>query len=95
MNWRLGKKIEPTQLPDLPLNFIHSATAVEEIENFMKAGIELKATVKGYRTNTGETAFLRGTVRNYKGDWETGIFAIYLQTERWRRGVRGRIWRDL
>jgi len=81
LNWRFGKIIEKFQETPLPATFIHIISTVEEIENFSNKDMKIIAKVRGYRPNSGEPVFAKGSVIRYYKNWDSGVFALYLKTE--------------
>ncbi|MFX0063199.1 MAG: TrmB family transcriptional regulator [Candidatus Hermodarchaeota archaeon] len=82
LNWRIGQPISMSQEISLPKTLIHSVTFVEELENLLSKNLKPKVVVKGYLINTGDPILKIGHVFKIYKDWESGVFTIYLKTDK-------------
>ncbi|MFX1535187.1 MAG: TrmB family transcriptional regulator, partial [Promethearchaeota archaeon] len=82
LNWRIGKPMSISQEISLPRTLIHSVSFVEEIEKLLSKNLKPKVVVKGYLINTGDAILKVGHVFRIYKDWESGVFTIYLKTDK-------------
>ncbi len=81
LNWRYGQIMEKFPETSFPVTLIHSITTVEEVERYSTKGTKIFAHVRGFRTNSGETIHIKGTVIRYYKNWDSGVFTVYLKTD--------------
>lgn len=81
LNWRLGKQVNSTQKIQMPCTLIHSVSFVEIIEKLLNDNKKPQIAVKGTFIHTGEHTLKVGEVTRIYKNWETGTFAIFIETD--------------